>query len=430
MGSIGRRDVTRRILLAGASAALPCPVRAAVDGVRWVWWGNPERNRRTAAALKLFDAQYPAIKVTSESAAWPDYCPKVATEVAGRHAADVIQIDYRFLVEYARRGALSPLEGLMPKPLNLSGFDQSKTSTGMVDGKLYGVSVGGNAFAYLYNRAVFARLGIPEPKPGWTWTDFIEAAGAISKASPKGFWGAGDGSRQDDVLSAFLRQRGKNFFREDGQLDFVSDDVAKFFVFWDDLRKNEIVSPAAVTAAEAGQFNTNLLTTGKTAMTHIPVNELAAVQSMMGDPVAAATIPAPAPGKDVGNYLKPSQLMSIYSKSAVKEQGASLINFILTDPSAVSIVGIDRGVPESAVLRAMLRPKLAPVEQMVVEYVDFVSKTSRPPPPPPPPPPPKGAGQIITLLPRVADRVAFKQVSIKAGAKEFYESLTAMVKQG
>jgi multiple sugar transport system substrate-binding protein len=192
--------------------------RAAPDGVRWVWWGNPERNRRTAAALKLFDAQYPEIKVTSESAAWPDYWPKVATEVAGRHAADVIQIDYRFLVEYARRGALFPLEGLMPKPLNLSGFDQSETSTGMVDGKLYGVSVGGNAFAYLYNRAVFTRLGIPEPKPGWTWNDFTETAGAISKASTKGFWGAGDGSRQDDVLAAFLRQRGKNFFKEDGQL--------------------------------------------------------------------------------------------------------------------------------------------------------------------------------------------------------------------
>jgi multiple sugar transport system substrate-binding protein len=146
---------------------------------------------------------------------------------------------------------------------------------------------------------------------------------------------------------------------------------------------------------------------------------------MMRDPVAPASMPAPAPGKDSGNYLKPAQLMTIYSRSSVKQQAATLINFVLTDPAAVSILGIDRGVPESAALRAMLLPKLSATDRMVAEYVDQVSKTARPPPPAPP----KGSGQIITLLPRVADKVAFGQVSIKDGAREFVDQLTEIVKQ-
>ncbi len=35
---------------------------------------------------------------------WSDYWTKMATQVAGKNMADVIQMDYRYIAEYARRG--------------------------------------------------------------------------------------------------------------------------------------------------------------------------------------------------------------------------------------------------------------------------------------------------------------------------------------
>ena len=62
--------------------------------------------------------------IDGEWLGWNDYWPRLATQSAGRNAADVIQMDYRYIFEYARRGALLPLDPFVGKSLNLSDFSQ------------------------------------------------------------------------------------------------------------------------------------------------------------------------------------------------------------------------------------------------------------------------------------------------------------------
>ena len=422
----GRRGVMCGLLSVGAAAMLaPSKAQAAAHTVRWNWWGNPERDRRTIEAIKLYSLQHPDVQIIGEAAAWPDYWPKLATMVAGRSAPDIIQMDYRYLVEYARRGALASLDPLIPKPLDLSGFAKAETDGGSVDGKIYGVSVGANAYSVHYNTAVFKRLGVPEPKTGWTWADFEEIATAIVKASPKGFYGAADGSRQDDVLERYLRQHDKAYFKADGQLGFVPDDVAAFFAFWDGLRKKGVVTPPQVTATDRGELNSSMLTTEKAAMAWHHANQLPGVQGLMTDPIALATFPAPGSGQDSGNYLKPSQLMTISARSGVKEHAADVIRFMLADPAGANILSIERGVPESATLRAQLMPNLKPLDAAVVHYIEIVEKSTKPLPPPPP----KGGGAVNLLVPRIADKVAFGQITPQQGGQEFYSTLETMLKR-
>ncbi len=426
MGLVHRRDVVRGAAAAAALALLPgARAHAAAAAIRWVWWGNPERDRRTNAAIQAFQARHAEIKVSGEAAAWPDYWPKVATQVAGRRAADVLQMDYRYLIEYARRGALRPLDDLIPDPLDLTGFDKSETAGGTVDGKIYGVSVGANAFSVHWNKAAFQRAGVPEPKPHWTWDDLVAAAAAIAKAGPKGFYGVADGGRYDEVLERWLQQRGKGFFTPEGQLAFTADDAAEFFAYWDDLRKRGIATPADVTATDRGELNSSMLTTGKAAMAWHHANQLPGVQGLMTDPVGLATYPAPAPGKPDGNYLKPSQLMSVYAKSPQPKAAASLIRFVIADPEGAGILGIERGVPESKALRERLSADLLPLDRQVVEYVGIAAASAVRLPPPAP----KGGGQVNLLVPRIGDKIAFGQVSVKDGAKELVDTLTTMLKQ-
>ncbi len=424
-GNISRRRLGQAVLLAGTASVLwPAAARAAVN-LRWMWWGNPERDRRTNAVIRGYRAKNPDLAVTAESANWADYWPKLATQVAGRRAPDVIQMDYRYLVEYARRGALLPLEDLMPNPLDLGGFDAAETSGGKVAGKIYGVSVGANAFAVHCDADAFRRAGVALPQEGWSWAEFEQAAAALTEAGPKGFYGAADASRSEDVLERYLHQRDKAFFTEDGQIGFSPDDIAGYFAYWGGLRRKGIVTPAELTATDQAELRTSMLTTGKAAIGFHHSNQLAGVQAMMKDRVVLADLPAQVPHGATGNYLKPSQLMSIWAKSPNAREAAALIRYVLADPEAVKMQGIERGVPESQALRDMMAPGLGPEDLAIGQFVSLVSRTASPIPPAPP----KGGGQMNTLLPRIADKVAFAQASEVDGGRELFEDLTNVLKR-
>src|SRR6185295_10760326 len=123
---MSRHDSRRRFLAQaaalGSSAVLPAPLFAAEARMRAVWWGGQDRAKRTNEAIQIFEKQRPDLKVATESTAWADYWTKVATLVAGGNAPDVIQMDYRYLVEYAKRGTLLPLDAFIPKVLDIQDF--------------------------------------------------------------------------------------------------------------------------------------------------------------------------------------------------------------------------------------------------------------------------------------------------------------------
>src|SRR5262245_18442097 len=99
------------ILKARASAAAFAPLGArslapSDTRLRMFWWGSRERGERTDKTNKLFQEKNPGVTITGELLGWTDYWPRLATQTAGRNAPDVIQMDYRYIYEYARRGAL------------------------------------------------------------------------------------------------------------------------------------------------------------------------------------------------------------------------------------------------------------------------------------------------------------------------------------
>ena len=63
---------------------------------------------------QLYSTQNPGVTIDGETLGWDDYWPRLATQTAGRNAPDVIQMDYRYIFEYARRGALLPLDEYQP----------------------------------------------------------------------------------------------------------------------------------------------------------------------------------------------------------------------------------------------------------------------------------------------------------------------------
>ena len=109
MSNLTRRNFGKLALATSVLALTGANSAKAAGRIRHFWWGNKERDKRTYATIDAFNAAFTDSTVVGETLGWRDYWPKMATQVAGRNMADVIQMDYRYIAEYARRGAIKSL---------------------------------------------------------------------------------------------------------------------------------------------------------------------------------------------------------------------------------------------------------------------------------------------------------------------------------
>lgn len=403
----------RHFLAASGAAALalsPLGALAQSTRLRAFWWGNPDRDKRTRTLLDTY-AKKNNLQISAESLGWGDYWTKLGTQVAGGNAPDLIQMDYRYLFEYARRETLLPLDSLLPLP----DFSPNDRDGGKVDGKLYGVNLGSNSKAMVYDTAMLEKVGVKSIANDWTYDDFGRIAAEISKINPGKYWGSSDNSRWEQGFEQWLNSRSKSLYTPDGKAGFTADDVAAWFDLWDKFRKAGAVAPADVGATNNGKVEEYEITRGLAAMSFVNSNQLVAFQGLSKSKLAISVFPREKGGSS-GHYIKPSQMMSVSSKSKSPEEAAKLVNYMVTDPEGVKILGIERGVPCSAAARALLTPEVDDLGRQQIEFVAMLGKIAVPLPPPPP----KGAGEIENLLKRVADSVAFGKTSIKDGASQFH----------
>src|SRR4051794_35403574 len=190
--------------------------------LRMFWWGAKDRAERTERVNQLYQQSHAGVTIAGESLGWTDYWPRLATQTAGRNAADVIQMDYRYIFEYARRGALLAFDPYVGKSLNLRDFSTAAVDSGKVDGKIYGVSLGLNSVALVYDKQLIESLGLKSPSWPMSWKDFGDLAVEITKAAKKegGFAGIQDAGGLEPALECWVRERGLNLYTTDGKLGF------------------------------------------------------------------------------------------------------------------------------------------------------------------------------------------------------------------
>jgi len=414
--------ITRRtfggLMAGGASLAVLASTgsSAADERVRLIWWGNPERDKRTLAVVDLYQKENSGVTVDPENYAWGDYWTKLGTMAAGKNLPDVIQMDYRYIFEYARRGQLAALDGFMGKQLDLGDFDQNQLDSGKVDGKLFGVSLGANSMSHVYNKALLDQLGVTLPDPTkWTTDDFSAMGNDLKGKLPDGMYFVSNFGGQENMLETWMRQRGKALYTEDGKLAFDVDDMTAFWEHWYKMLEAGLTPPADIQAQDTGKMEEMMLLTKHSLFDFLHSNQLVAAQKLSQDELGMTMIPNQ-PGGKAGQYMKPSMLISMAETSPDKEAAARLMNFFLTDEGANDILLIERGVTGDASIRKHIAPKLTPTENKIIDYLNVAATWVGPLPPPPP----KGAGEIDRAIEPAWQAVAFKQKKVDDAAKEFY----------
>lgn len=422
----------RRTVLSAGLAALSLATLgggsafAQAARLRMLWWGSQERADRTNKAIAAYKQVSPDLDIAGEFAGWSDYWPRLATQVAGRNAPDLIQMDYRYIFEYARRGALAPLDEYIGKGLKIEDFGQRNIDSGRVDGKLYGINLGVNSSAVLFDAAAWEKAGATPPTAGQTWEEFAENATKMSKNKPKpGFYATSDGSGGEPTFENWLIQKKKTLFTPDGGLGYEAADAAEWFTMWAKMREAGACVPADIQALDQLNIETNPLTTGKAATTFAHSNQFVGYQALNKAKLSLTSYPKISKDSSSGHYLKPSMLMSVASGSAGVEKAVGFINFLVAESTGVDILGVERGVPASEAMRNGLTDKLNEVSKTMVQYIAELTPNAVALPPPPP----SGAGELQFVLLRTSQEVAFGKITPEEGGSRLVTEAETVLKR-
>ncbi len=416
----------RRHFLLGSAALLAAgssgfrPAFADDTALRLIFWGGQERANRTYKVDDLYAKADPSTKLTGEFYAWDDYWPKLATETAGGAAPDLIQMDYRYIVEYANRQALAPLDDFIGKELDLHDFDKDQIAGGRVGGKLYGISLGANSVASVVNVAAFGEAGVPVPDNSFTYDDVMTAGEAFQSKNVRGGMKAfQDGSGVEPALENWLRQRGKALYTADGKLGYDADDMVAWFQLWDKIRKaGACVGPDDQALDPGGPLDKTMLGLGKAAQSFENSNQLVAMQAIMKDPVTITSFPRIGKDGKGGHYRKPSMFWSVANASKLQSDAAKYLSFFINDIDANKVLGVERGIPCSAAVRDAIAPTLKDQDQVALKFVSNLGDLLGPIPPSPPP----NAGEIDTQLITASQQVAFGQQSAEDAGPDFVKT--------
>ena len=116
---------------------------------------------------------------------------------------------------------------------------------------------------------------------------------------------------------------------------------------------------------------------------------------------------------------------SAYANTGVPVEAAKFVSYFVNDPAATEVLGVERGVPESAAVREALANTLDELGKAQIEFIENLGDLAGPLPPPPP----AGAGEIQFALKRINEEVGFGTPP-EAGAETLVSEATAILARG
>ncbi len=232
----------------------PTEAKKVSGNIRFATWtGNPEEDKALKMMIAEFEKANPDIKV-EYTPLTGDYNQVLTTQMSGGQGPDVFYYDAYTAGQYIGDDYLEPIEGY-----DLSDFYPAMVAPFVKDGKTYGIPKDFSTLALYYNKDMFTKAGLPEPKDKMTWEEFVDLSKKLTKGDVVGFGGNFDLAR----LKYAAEASGAKIETADGKANFTDPEVVKGIKQFVDMHNEKIL----VTAEEKGAgWAGDLLGTGKVAM--------------------------------------------------------------------------------------------------------------------------------------------------------------------
>jgi multiple sugar transport system substrate-binding protein len=172
----------RRGLLAVLVAVLAlggCGGGDGNDEIQFLVFGEPEELRAYRTLIEAYERRDDSGPVQLiEASDREDLLARLSTGFAGGSPPDVFLVNYRFYGQFAARDALEPLQERVDESEQFEpeDFFPQAMEAFRWEGELMCLPQNVSSLVVYYNRDLFERFGVPEPKAGWSWQEFIVRA--------------------------------------------------------------------------------------------------------------------------------------------------------------------------------------------------------------------------------------------------------------
>ena len=408
-----------------APTTTPPSTQAEEITLRFLWWGNDTRNELTQKVIDLYKTKRPNVTIETETSDFATYWQKLSTQIAGGSTPDIIQMDEKYLAEYASQGSLLDLESIS---LDTTDWAGGTVDAGRFDGTLYAGTWGVNAPVFLLNKSVFDKAGIAVPDDKtWTWDSFAQLAVELQSTGAGEYFGVENLIGIDGATKIWIRQEGDQQFTADG-IGFDAASVQPWFEYWKKLLDDGGTAPATATIEnQTTPVDQALLGTNRVGIGFQWSNQVNAIANATGQEILLMRPPTQT-GKAADGHLwyKSSMYLSAGATTKYPEEVKAFIEFLINDPEAGAILGTERGVPTNLKVREAIVPNLDAGNAKVVEFMDAISGelgTGGTVPLP-------GGGQSETIQRRATDAVLLGTLDPAAAASQFVAELKAEMKLG
>ncbi|MET1007712.1 MAG: extracellular solute-binding protein [Propionibacteriaceae bacterium] len=380
----------------------------------FTWWGNDVRNKNTTNAITAYTTANPGVKIAPQPGEWSSYWDKLATQVAGNTAPDIIQMDMAYISEYGNREALLDLSGV-----DTSKFIEGTVDSGKINDTLYGINAGFNCLVNLANPKVFEKAGmeVPDDKT-WTWDSLIDVSAEVAAKAKLSF--GFQGLVHSNLFEAWIRQQGKTLFTADG-LGYEAGDVQGWFDYLVKAQKaGAIGTPAGINEEEGKSLDQSAIVLGKAALSLSNSNQLEAISTAAGTDLGLLRYPTISGDVAQRNaWYKASMLWSASARTKNPDAVVAFINWLVNTPEAGEQLLAERGMPANSEVQEAVLPKLSKSQQTVQQFlIDIRPELGETPIAPPP-----GGGKTQEVMFRYSTEVLFGRQSSAEAAQKYIDEM-------
>lgn len=332
------------------AAGLLVQTAAAETTLRFTWWGGNPRHEATQKVIKLFEAQNPGVIIKGEPSPWSGYLERLTTQMTGGGEPDIIQLNWAWLPMFSHNGTGFYDLYKVKNVLKLDEWPNNTIKSGEIAGKLNAIPVSNTARFFLWNKTTLDKAGLKPPK---TWDELMGMGKIIESKLGKDYYPMDGGIYEVILMShAYIYQKtGKQYIDpKQPRVALTQAEAMEWVSFYKKLTDNHIVvpwkqrltlggeekpveqQPDWVNGKWGGVYHWDSTFTLRVST---PKNQ----EFILGD---FLTMPG---AKANGYFSRPTMMLAVSRNCKNPEIAAKLINFMMTDPKAIEILGAERGVP-------------------------------------------------------------------------------------
>jgi multiple sugar transport system substrate-binding protein len=181
------------VVILGALLLAGCGGSSGGD-IRFLVFGDPEEIHAYRTLIAAYEERGNDDVQLIEASDREDLLTRLSTSFAGGAPPDVFLLNYRFYGQFATRGVLEPLEERVESSdvFEPEDFFPQALEAFRWKGVLTCLPQNVSSLVVYYNRDLFQRFDVAEPRRGWTWTEFVIRAVQLTRDAQGRTVAAGD----------------------------------------------------------------------------------------------------------------------------------------------------------------------------------------------------------------------------------------------